>query len=67
MSQRSKSRREQRRSGGSQMPSGSAGLMRFYQDESIGIKLGPYTAIIISILLIVVVILAHTGVLDWLL
>ena len=48
------------------MPMGGAGLMRFFEDSSIGIKIGPITTIIISAALIVVVILAHFEVFDWL-
>jgi preprotein translocase subunit Sec61beta len=46
------------------MPSGGAGLMRFYQDESMGIKVSPKVTILLSVLIIVVVILAHLGYLD---
>lgn len=48
------------------MPAGGAGLMRFFEDSSIGIKIGPISTIIMSALLIGIVILAHLGILDWL-
>jgi len=46
------------------MPSGGAGLMRFYQDESLGIKISPKVTVFCSVILIVVVILAHLGYLE---
>lgn len=48
------------------MPLGGAGLMRFFEDSSIGIKIGPASAIILSAILILVVIIAHLGVFNWL-
>ena len=43
-----------------------AGLMRFFEDSSIGIKIGPIAAVIFSLLLIGIVILANLGVFNWL-
>ncbi len=60
------SRRKKRRSGSSPMPMGGAGLMRFFQDSSVGIKIGPISTVILSIALILIVILAHIGVFKWL-
>ncbi|MHA1337540.1 MAG: preprotein translocase subunit Sec61beta [Promethearchaeota archaeon] len=48
------------------MPMGGAGLMRFFEDSSIGIKVGPISTILLSISLIAMVLLAHFGVFDWL-
>ena len=62
-----KSARQKRRSSDTSMPSGGAGLIRFYQDQSNGIKVSAVTAVVFSVLLIVVVILGHVGVFDWLL
>jgi len=62
-----KSRRKKRRSKGSPMPMSGAGLMRFFEDSSIGIKIGPISAVVFSLLLIVIVILAHVGIFDWIL
>lgn len=47
------------------MPAGGAGLMRFFEDSSIGIKIGPIGAIVLSVTLIGVVILAHLGIFQW--
>lgn len=60
------SRRKKRRSGTAPMPMAGAGLMRFFQDSSVGIKVGPISAVILSVALIVIVILAHLGVFSWL-
>lgn len=65
-SRTSQSRRKKRRSGSAPMPMGGAGLMRFFEDSSIGIKVGPISALILSISLILIVILAHAHIFDWL-
>lgn len=64
-SRRTQSRRKKRRSGNAPMPLGGAGLMRFFEDSSIGVKLGPISAMIISLALILIVIFAHLGIFDW--
>ena len=58
MSQK-QSKRKKRRSGKSPMPSGGAGLMRFFEDSSIGIKVGPISAVLMATILVVVVVLGH--------
>ena len=65
-SQRSQSKRKKRRSGNAPMPLGGAGLMRFFEDSSIGIKVSPITTVIFSVSLIIIVILAWLGVFEWL-
>ncbi|MFO8020285.1 MAG: SEC61-beta family protein [Promethearchaeia archaeon] len=60
------SRRQKRRQGGGGMPMGGAGLIRFFEDSSIGVKIGPITAVIMSAALIAVVIMGHFGVFEWL-
>ncbi len=57
-----KSKRARRRGADGPMPMGGAGLIRFFQDESTGIKVGPIATLLLSVLLIVMVILAHVGV-----
>ena len=64
-SSQSSSRRKKRRSGTAPMPSGGAGLMRFFEDSSIGLKVSPISTVIISFALIIVVFLAHLGVFNW--
>ncbi len=49
------------------MPQSGAGLMRFFEDSSIGIKIGPLSAVIFALILIVIVILSHVHVFDWIL
>jgi len=41
------------------MPSSSAGLMRFFQDESYGIKIGPEFVVGMAVALIGSVLMAH--------
>ncbi len=65
-SRTSQSRRKKRRSGSAPMPMGGAGLMRFFEDSSIGIKVGPISTLILSVSLILIVILAHAHIFDWL-
>ncbi|MCK4687883.1 MAG: preprotein translocase subunit Sec61beta [Candidatus Lokiarchaeota archaeon] len=65
-SRTSESRRKKRRSGSAPMPMGGAGLMRFFEDSSIGIKVGPISTLILSVSLILIVILAHAHIFDWL-
>jgi len=48
------SKREKRRTREAPMPSGSAGLLRFFEEETEGIKLRPEVVLFISIGLIVV-------------
>lgn len=62
----SQSRRKKKRSGSSPMPMGGAGLMRFFSDSSVGIKVSPISTVLLSIALIVIVILAHVGIFNWL-
>ena len=60
------SRRKKRRSGSAPMPAGGAGLMRFFEDSSIGIKVGPVATVIMASVLVGVIILAHLEVFTWL-
>jgi len=53
-----KSGKKRKRDGGS-MPSGGAGLIRFFEDETPGIKVGPTLVIIFSAMLVTVMIIAH--------
>ena len=62
----SQSRRKKRRSGSAPMPMGGAGLMRFFEDSSIGIKISPITTVVFSVALILIVIFAWLGIFNWL-
>ncbi|RDE11018.1 MAG: preprotein translocase subunit Sec61beta [Candidatus Thorarchaeota archaeon] len=41
------------------MPSGGAGLIRFFEDETPGIKIGPTVVVIIASILLVATVIAH--------
>ena len=64
--QRTQSRRKKRRSGNAPMPMGGAGLMRFFEDSSIGIKVSPITTVIFAVALVLIVIFAWIGIFGWL-
>ena len=54
-----KSAKKKRKRGDGPMPSGGAGLIRFFEDETPGIKIGPTMVIVVSAILIVVTVVAH--------
>jgi preprotein translocase subunit Sec61beta len=64
-SRRAQSRRKKRRSGNAPMPLAGAGLMRFFEDSSIGIKVGPVATVIFALALILVVVFAWLGIFNW--
>jgi preprotein translocase subunit Sec61beta len=41
------------------MPSGGAGLIRFFEDETPGIKIGPTMVVIIAAALVIITVVAH--------
>jgi preprotein translocase subunit Sec61beta len=41
------------------MPSGGAGLIRFFEDETPGIKVGPTVVVILASILMVATVIAH--------
>jgi preprotein translocase subunit Sec61beta len=41
------------------MPSGGAGLIRFFEDETPGIKIGPTVVVILASILVVAAVIAH--------
>jgi len=47
--------REKRRKEEAPMPSTAAGLLRFYEEESIGIKVRPEIVVIAAVILVLVV------------
>ena len=51
-------KKKKKRGGDAPLPSGGAGLIRFFQDESEGIKMGPVTITLLTIALIFIVIIA---------
>lgn len=44
------------------MPAAGAGLIRFFADQSEGVKIGPVTVIVLSVALLLFVLLAQFGV-----
>ncbi|MHA1729465.1 MAG: preprotein translocase subunit Sec61beta [Promethearchaeota archaeon] len=59
--------RKKRRQSNAPMPSGGAGLIRFFEDSSQGFKIGPIWTVGLAVTLILGVILARVGVFSWLL
>jgi protein transport protein SEC61 subunit beta len=57
MPKTAKKRRKKRGEG--PMPSGGAGLVRFFEDETPGIKVGPTLVVIFTVILLVAVVIAH--------
>ena len=51
-----KSKRSRRRGREGPMPFAGAGLIRFFEEESSGIKVGPIATVVLSLILIIVVI-----------
>jgi len=41
------------------MPSGGAGLIRFFEDETPGVKIGPTVVVVFASIIVIAVILAH--------
>lgn len=52
-----KKRRKKRGEG--PMPSGGAGLIRFFEDETPGIKVGPTMVVILAALLLIATVMSH--------
>lgn len=53
------SRREKRRKSEAPMPAASAGLLRFFEEETYGIKLRPEVVILMAVGLVAVSLLAY--------
>ena len=58
MPKTAKKRRKGKRGDGP-MPSGGAGLIRFFEDETPGIKVGPTMVVILAGILIIATVIAH--------
>jgi len=59
MSKRGSSRREKKRQKSAPMPAASAGLLRFFEEETPGIKVRPELVIILGVALIIISIIAQ--------
>ena len=57
MPKTSKKKRSKRGEG--PMPSGGAGLIRFFEDETPGIKIGPTMVVILAAILMIFTVIAH--------
>jgi len=57
MPKTAKKRRKGKRDG--PMPSGGAGLIRFFEDETPGIKVGPTTVVILASILLIATVISH--------
>ena len=55
-------KQKKRKKGEAPLPSGGAGLVRFFEDETQGVKVGPTLVIFFAVMLVVIVIAAHVSV-----
>ena len=61
------SSRKRRRKSDAPMPQSGAGLIRFFEDETSGFKIGPKWTVGLAVILITSVILAHFGIFKFIL
>ena len=59
MPKTAKKRRKKRGEG--PMPSGGAGLIRFFEDETPGVKVGPTLVVILAAILLIATVIAHVA------
>jgi preprotein translocase subunit Sec61beta len=52
-------KKKRKKRGEGPMPSGGAGLIRFFEDETPGIKVGPTMVVILAGILIIATVIAH--------
>jgi preprotein translocase subunit Sec61beta len=52
-------KKKRKKRGEGPMPSGGAGLIRFFEDETPGIKVGPTMVVILAGLLVIATVVAH--------
>ena len=55
-------KKRKRKRGEGPMPSGGAGLIRFFEDETPGVKVGPTMVVIFAAMLVIVTVFAHIAV-----
>lgn len=55
------SKKKRRKRGEGPMPSGGAGLIRFFEDETPGIKVGPTMVVILAAILMIATVIAHVA------
>ncbi len=54
-------KKRKKKKGEGPMPSGGAGLIRFFEDETPGIKVGPTLVVIFAAILVIATVVAHIG------
>ena len=54
-------KKKRKKRGEGPMPSGGAGLIRFFEDETPGIKVGPTMVVILAGILMIAVVIAHVA------
>ncbi|MHA2434019.1 MAG: preprotein translocase subunit Sec61beta [Candidatus Thorarchaeota archaeon] len=52
-------KKRRKKKGEGPMPSGGAGLIRFFEDETPGIKVGPTLVVVLTAILLIATILGH--------
>lgn len=52
-------KKKRKKRGEGPMPSGGAGLIRFFEDETPGIKVGPTMVVILAAILMIATVIAH--------
>jgi preprotein translocase subunit Sec61beta len=52
-------KKNRKKKGSGPMPSGGAGLIRFFEDETPGIKVGPTMVVILAAILLIGTVIAH--------
>jgi preprotein translocase subunit Sec61beta len=58
-------KRRKKKGKGETPVTGGAGLIRFFEDETPGIKVGPTVVVVFAAIVLVVVIIAHLGILPF--
>ena len=56
-----KQKKRKGKRGDGPMPSGGAGLIRFFEDETPGIKVGPTMVVILAGILLIATVIAHVA------
>ncbi len=54
-----KTSKKRRKKDSSPMPSGGAGLIRFFEDETPGIKIGPTVVVVFAAILVAATVIGH--------
>ena len=54
-----KQKKRKGKRGDGPMPSGGAGLIRFFEDETPGIKVGPTVVLVLASILVIGVVISH--------